>query len=105
LQIDPVCPTARLDETTTSNNKQTYRGASVATPDKVENLLSKIKPTPGSNEVDLNAFVGAAVLGRANTAFAALTFVVIQVVVFGFLFVRPLVEAVTGIDIASNYLS
>eukprot|EP00536_Pseudo-nitzschia_multiseries_P005632 jgi/Psemu1/238687/estExt_Genewise1.C_1080035 len=67
-------------------------GASVATPDKVEKVLSKVKPTPGKNEVDLNAFVDAAVLGRANTAFAALTFIVIQIIAFGALFVRPLLE-------------
>mmetsp|Transcript_21274 Transcript_21274/g.44811 ORF Transcript_21274/g.44811 Transcript_21274/m.44811 type:complete len:329 (-) Transcript_21274:205-1191(-) len=67
-------------------------GASVATPDKVKKGLSKVKPTPGKNDVDLDAFVQEAVLGRANTAFAAFTFVVIQIVAFGGLFVRPLIE-------------
>mmetsp|Transcript_3324 Transcript_3324/g.9207 ORF Transcript_3324/g.9207 Transcript_3324/m.9207 type:complete len:324 (-) Transcript_3324:1011-1982(-) len=67
-------------------------GASVATPDKVEKVLGKVKPTPGTNEVDLDAFVQAAVLGRANTAFAALTFIAIQLIAFGALFLRPLLE-------------
>lgn len=67
-------------------------GASVATPDKVLSVLGKVKPTPGKNEVDLDAFVQAAVLGRANTAFAAATFVAIQLIAFGVLFVRPLIE-------------
>ena len=69
-------------------------GASVATPDKVEAVLTKIKLN--KNEFDLNAFAGAAVLGRANTAFAALTFVTIQVVVLGTIFVNPLIESITG---------
>lgn len=78
-------------------------GASIATPDKVEKSLSKVKPVPGKNEIDLKAFVGAAVAGRANTAFAALTFIVIQIIVFGSLFIRPLIQSLTGVDIASNY--
>ena len=86
----------------TANNIQKkiqHRGASIATPDKVENTLNLIKKTSGSNEVDLDAFVGAAVRGRANTAFAALTFIVIQIIVFGSLFIRPLIQSLTGVDI------
>lgn len=79
-------------------------GASVATPDKVEQVLGKIKPTPGKNEVDLNAFVGAAVTGRSITAFAALTFVILQTLAFGSLFIRPFIQALTGVDLASGYL-
>jgi len=78
-------------------------GASVATPDKVELTLRKIKPTPGKNDVDLDAFVGEAVGGRAVTAFAALTFVVIQIIVFGSLFVRPMIKSLTGVDIGLDY--
>lgn len=78
-------------------------GASVATPDKVERVLNKIKPTSGKNEVDLNAFVGAAVMGRANTAIAALTFIVIQVIALGTLFLRPLIASLSGVDITSGY--
>jgi len=69
-------------------------GASVATPDKVEALLNKIKLT--KTEFDLDAFAGAAVLGRANTAFAALTFVIIQVIAFGALFAGPMYTSLTG---------
>merc|ERR1711957_777654 len=71
-------------------------GASIATPDKVTDTLSIIKPVPGKNEVDLDAFVGAAVRGRSNTTFAALSFVVIQFVVFGVLFIGPLIKTLTG---------
>ena len=81
-----------------------FRGASIATPDKVEQILGKIKPTPGKNEVDLNAFVGAAVTGRSITAFAALTFVIIQALAFGTLFILPFIESLTGVDLASGYL-
>lgn len=80
-----------------------YRGASVATPDKVERTLSKVKP--GKNEVDLNAFVGAAVGGRANTAFAAFSFVVIQIFVYGTLFIRPLINSLTGVDIGASLVA
>ncbi|KAG7350759.1 ribosomal L39 protein [Nitzschia inconspicua] len=51
-------------------------GASIATPDKVENTLKLFKPSP--NELDLDAFVGAAIRGRSQTAIAAATFIVIQ---------------------------
>lgn len=74
-------------------------GASIATPDKVEAALKKFKP--GKTEVDLDAFVQAAVLGRATTAFAAATFVLIQILVFGSLFLQPLVKSITGNDILS----
>lgn len=78
-------------------------GGSVVTPDKVEAGLLKVKPS--GNDVDLNAFVGTAVGGRANTAFAALTFVVIQIIVFASLFVGPLVQSLTGTELFSSYLS
>jgi hypothetical protein len=67
-------------------------GASIATPDKVANTLKIAKPVPGANEVDLDAFVGAAIRGRSNTAFAALSFVVIKIIVFGALFIGPLLK-------------
>eukprot|EP00535_Pseudo-nitzschia_heimii_P006106 CAMPEP_0197185198 /NCGR_PEP_ID=MMETSP1423-20130617/11413_1 /TAXON_ID=476441 /ORGANISM="Pseudo-nitzschia heimii, Strain UNC1101" /LENGTH=304 /DNA_ID=CAMNT_0042636199 /DNA_START=147 /DNA_END=1061 /DNA_ORIENTATION=+ len=79
-------------------------GASVATPDKVESTLRKIKPIPGTNEVDLNAFVGAAIQGRANTAFASLTFIVIQIFSIGSLFINPLIKSLTGVDVFSGFL-
>jgi hypothetical protein len=70
-------------------------GASIATPDKVANTLKIAKPVPGANEVDLDAFVGAAIRGRSNTAFAALSFVIIQLIVFGALFIGPLLKKLT----------
>ena len=70
-------------------------GASIATPDKVANTLKIAKPVPGANEVDLDAFVGAAIRGRSNTAFAALSFVIIQIIVFGVLFIGPLIKNLT----------
>lgn len=78
---------------------RSHRGASIATPDKVEAALKKFKP--GRTEVDLDAFVQAAVMGRANTAIAAATFVLIQILVFGSLFLQPLVKSFTGNDILS----
>jgi len=74
-------------------------GASIATPDKVTDTLKIIKPVPGKNEVDLDAFVGAAVRGRSNTTFAALLFVVIQFVVVGTLFIGPFIKTLTGVDV------
>jgi hypothetical protein len=70
-------------------------GASIATPDKVANTLKIAKPVPGTNEVDLDAFVGAAIRGRSNTAFAALSFVIIQLIVLGALFIGPLLKKLT----------
>lgn len=78
-------------------------GASIATPDKVANTLKLIKPNAGgkinnqsNNEIDLDAFVSAAIRGRSNTLVAAAIFVVIQLVVLCVIVVGPLVEAVTG---------
>lgn len=77
-------------------------GASIATPDKVTNTLKMIiKPVPGSstNGVDLDAFIGAAIRGRSNTAIGAALFIVIQLVVFGAIFIGPLVKTLTGVDL------
>jgi hypothetical protein len=73
-------------------------GASVATPDKVGNTLNIFKPNP--SEVDLGAFVSAAIRGRSTTGLVALTFIVIQLVVFGALFVGPALRMFFDIDIA-----
>jgi hypothetical protein len=69
-------------------------GASIATPDKVDNTLKLFKPSP--NELDLDAFVSAAIRGRSQTAIAAVTFVVIQILVYGSLFIRPAINLITG---------
>jgi hypothetical protein len=77
-------------------------GASIATPDKVGNTLNIFKPNP--SEVDLDAFVSAAIRGRSTTGFAALTFIVIQLVVFGALFVGPALRMFFDIDIGLGSL-
>jgi hypothetical protein len=77
-------------------------GASIATPDKVGNTLNIFKPNP--SEVDLGAFVSAAIRGRSTTGFAALTFIVIQLVVFGALFVGPALRMFFDIDIGLGSL-
>jgi hypothetical protein len=66
----------------------------VATPDKVENTLKLFKPSP--NELDLDAFVAAAIRGRSQTAIAAFTFIVIQILVFGSLFINPAINLIQG---------
>jgi hypothetical protein len=73
------------------------RGASIATPDKVVTTLSLFKPT--ETQVDLNAFVAAAIRGRSNTAFAAFTFIAIQILAFGTLFVGPALKMFFDIEI------
>jgi hypothetical protein len=72
-------------------------GASIATPDKVGNTLKIFKPS--ASEVDLGAFIGAAVRGRSATGIAALSFVVIQLVAYGTLFVGPGLKFFFDIDI------
>jgi hypothetical protein len=79
-----------------ARNETLTRGASIATPDKVDNTLALFKPTP--TEVDLDAFVAAAIRGRSNTAFAAFTFIAIQLLAFGTLFVRPALEMFLDVD-------
>lgn len=59
----------------------------MATPDKVETTLRLFKRS--SNEVDLDAFVAAAIRGRATTAFSALSFIVIQIMAYGAIFIIP----------------
>jgi hypothetical protein len=72
-------------------------GASIATPDKVGNTLKIFKPS--ASEVDLGAFIGAAVRGRSATGIAALSFVVIQLLAYGTLFVGPGLKFFFDIDI------
>lgn len=72
-------------------------GASIATPDKVERTLRLFKQ--GKSDIDLGSFVGAAVRGRSATGIAALTFILIQVTVYGSLFVAPALRFLFDIDI------
>lgn len=77
-------------------------GASIATPDKVSATLKLFKKSP--SEVDLGAFVGAAVRGRSATGIAALTFIVIQITVYGSLFVAPALRFLFDIDLGFGAL-
>lgn len=77
-------------------------GASIATPDKVARTLQLFKKSP--SEIDVAAFVGAAVRGRSATGFAALTFIVIQMTVYGALFVAPALRFLFDIDVGFGNL-
>lgn len=77
--------------------RKIYRGASIATPDKVENTLALFKPT--ETQVDLNAFVAAAIRGRSNTTIGAFAFIAIQILALGTLFVRPGLKMFFDVDI------
>jgi len=72
-------------------------GANIATPDKVAKQLASWRPDTGS--FNLAGFTAAAVSGRALIGIAALTFVVIQVVAYGTLFIAPALRVFAGIDI------
>ena len=75
-------------------------GASIATPDKVDTTLKLYKPSP--TEVSLDNFIGAALRGRSVTGISALTFVVIQVVVYTTVFIFPTIKFFFDIDILSG---
>lgn len=72
-------------------------GASVATPDKVENQLAQWRVNPSN--FDLGEFTGAAIRGRAVTGLGALSFIVIQAVAYGTLFIAPFLRVFANIDI------
>ena len=76
-------------------------GASVATPDKVEKTLALYK---NGKSVDLGEFSSAAARGRAVTGIGALSFVVIQVVAYGSLFIAPGLRVLFDIDIGLGKL-
>ena len=72
-------------------------GSSIGTPDKVMTQLRNYHPTP--RELNVNNLVSAVLFGRSLTGLAALTFVVIQVVAYGALFVGPFLRTFADIDI------
>jgi hypothetical protein len=76
-------------------------GASIATPDKVETTLALYK---NGNSFNIDEFVGAAIRGRAVTGLGALTFIVIQVVAYGTLFIAPFLRVFFDIDIGFGQL-
>lgn len=77
-------------------------GASVATPDKVENTLALFQK--GNKSLDLGEFSGAAARGRAVTGAGALTFIVIQVLAYGSLFIAPALRVLLDVDIGFGQL-
>lgn len=72
-------------------------GSSVATPDKVDAQLKDWRKDADS--LDLGRFVNAAIRGRAVTAFAAFTFIFIQVVAYCSLFIGPALRVFFDVDI------
>lgn len=77
-------------------------GASVATPDKVEQTLNLYRKDTKS--LDLGEFVNSAARGRAVTGLGAFTFVFIQVIAYGTLFVAPALRVFFDIDIGFGLL-
>ena len=83
-------------------------GASVATPDKVEQTLKVYRGVgtgkKGENTLDLDEFVKAALRGRAVTGVGALSFIIIQVVAYGTLFIAPTLRVLFDVDIGFGQL-
>jgi len=76
-------------------------GSGIATPDKVDVQLQAWR---SNNGFDLNKFASAAVAGRSVTGAAILTFITIQVMVYGCLFVAPFLRVFFDIDIGFGKL-
>jgi len=77
-------------------------GASVATPDKVASQFRDWRPNQDTFEV--LKFVGAAVRGRSVTGLGILSFIVIQTVAYGTLFIAPFFRVFFDIDIGFGEL-
>lgn len=76
-------------------------GASIATPDKVEKTLSIYK---NGNAFNVDEFSSAAARGRFVTGLGALSFIVIQVVAYGTLFIAPALRVFFDIDVGFGQL-
>eukprot|EP00546_Thalassionema_frauenfeldii_P006605 CAMPEP_0178910946 /NCGR_PEP_ID=MMETSP0786-20121207/9389_1 /TAXON_ID=186022 /ORGANISM="Thalassionema frauenfeldii, Strain CCMP 1798" /LENGTH=345 /DNA_ID=CAMNT_0020583273 /DNA_START=64 /DNA_END=1101 /DNA_ORIENTATION=- len=72
-------------------------GASVTTPDKVDATLKNYHST--ADTFKLGDFTSAAIRGRSITGLSAVTFIAIQVIVYGALFVAPALRQYANIDI------
>lgn len=72
-------------------------GASIGTPDKVQVQLNDWRPNAGV--LDVGRLANAATRGKAVTVVGALTFVIIQVVAYGTLFIAPALRAFFDIDL------
>jgi len=78
-------------------------GASVATPDKVTKTLDQFL-SDGGKSLDVDELVGAAIRGRSVTGFAALSFIFIQIIALGSLFVAPVLRELFNLDIGFGKL-
>jgi len=76
-------------------------GAGIATPDKVASQLNDWKV---GDTLDVGKLTLAAIRGRATTGFAAFSFIVIQVVAYGTLFIAPALRAFLDVDIGFGTL-
>lgn len=74
-------------------------GSGIATPDKVESQLKSWRNVNNKLVFDVQKFASAAVAGRSVTGAAILTFILIQVIVFGALFIAPALRVFFDIDI------
>lgn len=80
-------------------------GANIATPDKVEPQLAQFAQVKGrDNILDMGKFSSSVIRGRSITILAALTFLVIQFVVFASLFLSPALRVFFDIDIGLGQL-
>lgn len=77
-------------------------GASVATPDKVESQLKMWRESPDSFRV--GKFTGAVIRGRSVTGIGIVTFIVIQVIAYGTLFIAPFLRVFFNVDIGFGQL-
>merc|ERR1712083_1019904 len=77
-------------------------GAAIGTPDKVQDQLSSWRYS--TDYFNLYSFIGAAIRGRAVTGIGAITFIIIQVVAFGCLFIAPALRVFFDVDIGFGQL-
>lgn len=76
-------------------------GAGIATPEKVDAQLNDWRV---GGTLDLGKLTNAAIRGRATTGFAAFSFVFIQVIAYGTLFIAPALRFFFDIDIGFGQL-
>lgn len=76
-------------------------GAGIATPEKVVDQLNDWRV---GGTLDLGKLTNAAIRGRATTGFAAFSFVMIQVIAYGTLFIAPALRFYFDIDVGFGQL-
>jgi len=72
-------------------------GSGISTPDKVAGALRSYRKS--STEFDVNSFAVSVVLGKSVVVLAAITFIFIQVIALGTLFIAPTLRIFFDIDI------